>query len=289
MVGRFVNGGPLVPAGLIRSDPTVTLWHGNALDVLPTLATDSVEAAITSPPYLNARPEYPSPDAWEFSTIFDELRRVVSGPLLLNLGRLFRGRREVRWQEMMLNAAEMVGWDLLDTKVWIKPNANPIRGEVFADSHEYIYVLGSAGDTLNIDGVRRPHAESTRARFGRGWTNHRGVKGFPDSKARKTTRGEPNPLGALPRSYIECNVGAEKGNPHPAPMARGVAADLVRLACCEGDTIIDPFAGSCNVGVEAIASGRRFIGIDLNREWLEHPNGGGRLAQASLLLTEPAA
>lgn len=271
------------------ADRDVVLWHGDALEVLEGLPAECAHACITSPPYLDARPEYPSPTLLEFEAIFRALRRAVSGPLLLNLGRVFRARREVRWHDSMVDAAESAGWDLLDTKVWIKPNANPIRGEVFADSHEYIYVLGRAGDVLNIDGVRRPHAESTRARFGRGWTNHRGVKGFPESKARKTTRGEPNPLGALPRSYIECNVGGDKGNPHPAPLARGIAADLVRLASWEGEWIVDPFAGSCNVGVEAIAAGRRFIGIDLNREWMEHPHGGGRLRQGSLLLAEDVA
>lgn len=262
----------------------VQLYVGNALDVLPELVAGSVAGCVTSPPYLDARPEYPSPTLDEFGTIFRELRRVVAGPLLLNLGRVFRARREVRWHDSMLDAAEASGWDLLDTKVWVKPNANPIHGEVFADSHEYIFVLGRAGDTLNIDDVRRPHAASTRARFGRNWTNHRGVKGFPESKARKKTRGEPNPLGALPRSYIECNVGTDKGNPHPAPMARGIASDLVRLACPVGGWILDPFAGSCNVGVEAIASGRRFIGIDLEHKWFEHPVGGARLRQGSLLL-----
>jgi DNA modification methylase len=277
----------VVDAGAVRrviplvSDPSVTLWHGDALDVLPLLADDSAQACITSPPYLDARPEYPSPALHEFELIFREMRRVVDGPLLLNLGRLFRARREVRWHDAMLDACERAGWELLDTKVWVKPNANPIHGEVFVNSHESIYVLGRAGDDLNIDDVRRPHADSTRARFGRGWTNHRGVKGFPDTKARTTTRGEPNPLGA--------HVGGEKGNPHPAPLARGVAADLVRLACLEGGWIIDPFAGSCNIGVEAVAAGRRFIGIDLHRDYLEHPRGGGRLAQGSLLLAEPAA
>lgn len=271
------------------SDPDFALYVGDARDVLRELSDGAAAACVTSPPYLNARPEYPSPTLAEFEGIFAALRRVVAGPLLLNLGRLFRDHREVRWHDQMLDACEAAGWVLLDTKVWVKPNANPIHGEVFVNSHEYIYVLGRAGDDLNIDDVRRPHADSTRARFGRSWTNHRGVKGFPDSKARKTTRGEPNPLGALPRSYIECNVGGEKGNPHPAPLARGVCADLVRLACPTGGWIIDPFAGSCNVGVEALAAARRFIGIDLNSEWLAHPRGGGRLLQRALLVEEPAA
>ena len=154
-------------------DRDFTLYVGDALEVLRGLPDASVAACVTSPPYLDARPEYPSPSLEEFEAIFHELRRVVVGPALVNAGRLFRDRLEIRWWIPLVESAERAGWAHLDTLVWAKPNANPIHGEVFANSHEYVFVLGRARDRLNIDDIRRPHAETTRARFGRGWTNHR--------------------------------------------------------------------------------------------------------------------
>lgn len=42
------------------------------------------------------------------------------------------------------------------------------------------------------------------------------------------------------------------------------------LACThEGDTILDPFAGSCTTGVAANLLGRKFIGIDMSEEYLQ--------------------
>lgn len=42
------------------------------------------------------------------------------------------------------------------------------------------------------------------------------------------------------------------------------------LACThEGDTILDPFAGSCTTGVAANLLGRKFIGIDMSEEFLQ--------------------
>ena len=42
------------------------------------------------------------------------------------------------------------------------------------------------------------------------------------------------------------------------------------LACThEGDTILDPFAGSCTTGIAANLLGRKFIGIDLSEEYLQ--------------------
>lgn len=42
------------------------------------------------------------------------------------------------------------------------------------------------------------------------------------------------------------------------------------LACThEGDTILDPFAGSCTTGIAAYLLGRKFIGIDMSEEYLQ--------------------
>lgn len=42
------------------------------------------------------------------------------------------------------------------------------------------------------------------------------------------------------------------------------------LACThEGDTILDPFAGSCTTGIAANLLGRKFIGIDQSEEYLQ--------------------
>jgi DNA modification methylase len=54
------------------SDPDVTLYQGDALDVLRTLPVGAADACVTSPPYLDSRPEYP---AAELLPIFREVLR----------------------------------------------------------------------------------------------------------------------------------------------------------------------------------------------------------------------
>lgn len=265
---------------LFLDDGDVRLFQGDALEVLAGLPDGSVDCCVTSPPYLDARPEYPSPTLDEFNAIFGQLRRVVTGPLLLNVGRLWRDHTERLWWTDLLGQAWLQDWHLIDTLVWVKPNANPIHGEVFANSHEYVFVCGGVDTALNVDAVRRPHAESTRARFGRAWTNHRGVKAPRESRARKT-RAEPNPAGALPRSYVEICVGREKGNEHPAPMALDLAKHLVALASWPGQTVLDPFAGSGTTAVAARALGRNAILIDRDESYCEL--AAKRLQQLSLL------
>jgi DNA modification methylase len=100
-------------------DPDLTLYNGDALEVLRSLPDKTVDAAVTSPPYLDARPEYPSPTCEEFNAIFGELRRVVTGPLLMNVGRIFRGRTESLWWTELLREAWLQDWQpsyvLVDT------------------------------------------------------------------------------------------------------------------------------------------------------------------------------
>lgn len=266
------------------ADPDVTLYHGDALEVLSALGDGCADAVVTSPPYMDARPDYEPFSA--YPDLFRELSRVVAGPVLLNVGRIFRGGYEQLWWVPVVNAAANQGLSLLDTLIWVKPNANPIHGNVFSNSHEYVLVLGRADAVLNVDGVRRPHAASTVARFGRAWTNHKGVKAPIDTKARKKQRVEPNALGARPRSYIEVCVGAEKGNQHPAPMAGALARHLVALACGPGQTVLDPFGGSGTTARAARTLDRKAILIERDAEYCAL--AAQRLSQLSLL-SEPAA
>jgi len=250
------------------TDSECTLYLGDALEVLSGIPDAYIDAVVTSPPYLDARPEYPSPTLEQFEDIFYELRRVVRGPMLVNVGRIFRGRREVRWWVQLLEAAESGRWKHLDTRIWVKPNGNPIRGEVFADRHEYVFVLGEPGVALNVDAVRVPYAESSLPRFKRGWTNHVGVKG--DTVRKPGRHGtEPHPEGARPPSYIMVDVGREKGNPHPAPMPLGLASNLVELASWPGQTVLDPFCGSGTTIVAARRLKRKSVGIDLSDEYCQ--------------------
>ncbi len=241
------------------------------MDVLRELPDASVDACVSSPPYLDARPEYPSPTLHHFEDIFRELGRVVAGPLLLNVGRIWRNGSEVLWWHELLERANWAGWPLRDTLIWIKPNANPIHGEVLANSHEYVFILG---DGCEPDAVRTDYDEESLARFTRRYRNGGGVKG----DVREQDGREANDLGARPRSFFIGYVGREKSNPHPAPMSMSIAEHLVLLS--GGECILDPFGGSGTTAIVARKLGRRAILIELNESYAAL--AADRLSQQSL-------
>ena len=56
---------------------------------------------------------------------------------------------------------------------------------------------------------------------------------------------------------------------HPTPKMVPHYARLVAMFSPKGGTVLDPFAGSGTTGVAAVQSGRRFIGIELDRGHFE--------------------
>ncbi len=65
---------------------------------------------------------------------------------------------------------------------------------------------------------------------------------------------------------------------HPATFSETDVARLVTFFTKRGQTVLDPFCGSGSAGVAALQEGRRFVGIELIREW--HEVAEERLRQA---------
>lgn len=89
------------------TDGSVTLWHGQAYDVLTEMRTSSVDSIITSPPYWAVRDYGGEPDQLGLETtsaeyiaclvaILAEAHRVLAddGTLWLNLGDTYAGRAD---------------------------------------------------------------------------------------------------------------------------------------------------------------------------------------------------
>lgn len=263
-------------------DWDVSLYLGDALGVLTEMEEGCCDAVVTSPPYLDARPEYPSPSPEEFSAIFRELARICSGPMIVNVGRLWRRRQELLWWHELIIRAERVGWPHRDTLIWIKQNANPFQGEVLTNAHEYCFLFGDGFDT---DAVRTPYDEESLLRMKRRFVAHAGVKNDVNvTDKRATEERRINEKGARGKSFFICPTGKEKGNEHPAPMPLDLAEHLVKLS--GGHRILDPFAGSGTTLLAARRLGRKAVGIELSPEFAEM--AATRMAQQTLPIEEDA-
>lgn len=57
---------------------------------------------------------------------------------------------------------------------------------------------------------------------------------------------------------------------HPTQKPLRLLYRIILASTRQGDTILDPFAGSCTTGIAANVLGRKFVGIDQNQEYLDY-------------------
>lgn len=57
---------------------------------------------------------------------------------------------------------------------------------------------------------------------------------------------------------------------HPTQKPLRLLYRIIQTCTKEGFAVLDPFAGSCTTGIAANLMGRRFIGIDMNKDYLDY-------------------
>ena len=131
------------------SDDYVTLYHGDALDVLPTVGADSVGCVFTDPPYFRVKDDWwdrqwSTADgflAW-LGTVADEWRRVLAsnGSLYCFASPRMAARVEVMLSERfeVLNRIRWVkdaGWHRKAEKEALRSFLSPWEEVIFAEQY----------------------------------------------------------------------------------------------------------------------------------------------------------
>src|SRR5262249_34904517 len=132
-------------------------------------------------------------------------------------------------------AMQQLGFHLLNTVVWSKPNAPPnLACRFFTHSSELI-VWASPFRASPLAHAFN-YAEMTRRNGGR---QMRDVWSIPTTPRREKRFGG-----------------------HPTQKPEALLERIVEASSRAGDVVLDPFNGSGTTGVVAIRNGRRYVGID---------------------------
>ena len=78
----------------------------------------------------------------------------------------------------------------------------------------------------------------------------------------------PNPAGRNMRTVWSINTQAFKGA-HFAAYPEKLVERILLAGCPPGGVVLDPFMGAGTTGVVARNTGRNYIGIELNAEYVE--------------------
>jgi DNA modification methylase len=267
---------------------------GDALAGLRTLPEKSVNMVFTSPPYFQQK-DYEDPDqiGWEdnpdafvdrLCDVFDEVRRVLrdDGTCYVNLGDTYTGKGQCLIPQRFALEMERHEWIPRNDLIWVKTNGlSSSTKDRFPCCHEPIYFFAKGSSyyfkqpyearvTDPMDEawqwLRNQHPYfKARLKKGSPRSKHGGKKPFMDLV-------EQAKLGRKVRTVWSTSVGHSQID-HPAPFPQELAARAILASCPAGGTVLDPFFGSGSTGLAAMALGRKFIGIEINEEYVREALG----------------
>lgn len=138
-------------------------------------------------------------------------------------------------------------YKLLNDISWLKPNAAPnLSRRYFTASHETLLWAKpdkNARHTFNYDISRDGE--------------------WPNDKL-KVPNKQMRSVWSIPTPGKSEKIHGK----HPTQKPLALLDRIILTSTNEGDIILDPFAGSSTTGVSAIRHGRRYIGMDSSREYL---------------------
>ena len=186
------------------------------------------------------------------------------------------------------------GWILRQEVIWAKRNCMP---EAVTDrpsrAHETVFLFSKKPRYwYDADAIREesdPEQEAHNERYARTYAaqaDRAATTGQPGNVNSAGIHARPGKPGRNARSVW--TISAQPfSEAHFATMPPALAERCIQAGCKSGGTVLDPFSGSGTTGLAAARHGRRYVGIDLNRDYLDL-SLRTRLAQPSLT-TEASA
>ena len=265
-------------------------YHGDALDLLRTLKTNSVSLVLTSPPFaLRRQKAYGNVTPAEYGDWFapfaEEIYRVLraDGSFVFELGGAWNrgsGTRSLYPYRLILRLTEL--FHLAQEFYWYNPSKLPtpaewvtIRRTRVKDAVNMLWWL-SKTESPEADNRRvlKPYSRSMNRLLRDGYDVAMRPSQHEISKHFRRHNG-----GAIPPNLLEvpntrssdeyfkrCRAA---GLPiHPARFPTPVPEFFVRFLTVPGQLVVDPFAGSNVTGHVAEKLGRRWLATEINADYV---------------------
>ena len=238
------------------------LYHGDSTALLGQLPEESVDMVFADPPYNLSNGGFSvhagrmvsvNKGEWDRSKGFQDdydfhfrwleaVRRVLKPGGTLWVSGTYHSIYQCG------HALQALNYHILNDISWFKPNAAPnLSCRFFTASHETLiwarkekgakhvfnYELMKEGDWAE-DFIKKPHLQMRSV-----WAI-----------------GTPKPY-------------EKKFGKHPTQKPLELLRRVVLASTVKGNVVLDPFAGSSTTGLAAVAAGRKFIGIEKEKQFLD--------------------
>lgn len=254
---------------VLRTD-SAALLLGDSVAVMREIESSTVDLIFADPPYLlsnggfsvkSGRQVSVNKGAWDESNGVEqdfafhhdwltEARRILKPDGAIWVSGTYHSVFQCG------HAMQALGFRILNDIVWFKPNAAPNLGRrMFTASHETLIWASKSQKSrheFDYDAMRK--FDNDEDIFKNDGKQMRSVWSIPVTDDVWVIPTTPKREKAFP------------GHPTQKPLA--LLERIILASSKPGDLVLDPFVGSGTTGVAAISLGRRFVGIDNNKEFL---------------------
>lgn len=211
----------------------VTVWHGDALDVLPTIETESMGLIVTDPPYG---------------------QRFESGFRRESFGEIAHDGQGADRDVVHRVLQECVRLVDQGRHLYVFGPKDVLDGLKVSETADLVWDKG----TLSGGDLSAPWGPSFEPIT------------FAVSKHRHAGQVGGGNLSARLRKQAVLRYGRPTGRKvrHPNEKPVGLLRELIESSSRIGDVVLDPFAGSGSTAVAALLSGRRAVVVEKDEQWL---------------------
>lgn len=232
----------------------VRVFQGDCFEVLSQFEADSLDGAVTSPPYYNARSYAVWPNIYcylyDVYNVARQVYRVLKpgSVFLFNIFDYFDNENNIVFSSMgkkrmilgayVINLFRRVGFILGGNVVWYKGEIEGKRNYNQGNRSPYYQLPFNCWEHILV--FRKPEVEARDYRF-------------------------PQILAAKPVFKIQ---GGKNVLGHSAPFPRSIP-ELLLTQMDKGEWVVDPYSGSMTTGRAAYKRGIKSVSIDLHLEYCE--------------------
>lgn len=266
---------------------------GDSLDVLTKLDPNSLDLIMTSPPFgLVRKKEYGNVDADDYLEWFKpfatQFHRVLkeSGSLVIDIGGAWNAGKPTRnlyHFKLLIMFCEEFGFHLAQDYYWWNPSKLPtpaewvnIRRIRVKDAINTVWWLSkSPFPKASNRRVLQPYSASMIDLLEKGYKAKKRPSGHDISEKFAINNGAAIPPNLLAIPNTESNsfylryCQENELKQHPARFPSDLPEYFIRMLTDKGDTVFDPFGGSCVTGEVSERLARKWTCVDLDEDYLK--------------------
>lgn len=242
------------------------ILHGDCLDILKTVGSESVHLTCTSPPYFNAR-EYSTWETYDdyrqfLREVFTEVYRVMlpGRMCVVNLSPVIQPRKSRAHESTRLpipfhffSIMEDIGWKYIDDIVWLKSEGSAVNrnGQFYQHRKPVTYKPNLVTETIFV--FQKP-------------------ANFLIDKIVRSYSGDILNNSLVEEPYERSNVWKiqpETASKHLAPYPKELSDKIIKYYSYVDDLVLDPFMGSGTTAVSCIDLKRNYLGVEIHQEYID--------------------